>query len=622
MGADQPGDLEPRPATLPTIGGAGLVYPGKRHVFSGPPESAKTLAAYAIALEEIRPAATSILIDFEMGPWDARDRLRDSAPPTTTSPVPLRRARDTGQRSDRRGTADRRKVTLAIIDAAAGAYALQGSTTTRARRGAFARLYVQAFWLRGIATLVLDHVSKNARAAARSRSAPNARSAAPTSTSASRPCCPSPVAAAALQGQHPQGSARASEATESRRPRAPLRPGHERARLDVPAARGADRRHAVAADAVHAAGVDLARNDRVGSAHAVSRRKVRERHGTAYHVDQAIDALLVEGYVAETAGTSDSRPVYSVRAYREPSVSDRVGTASRHGQDDPSATASVSAPPIRADAPTRCRRRGRPATSATSSSSSSRSRQATSPRPSGASSRPSTRSSRGRQLLDRPPLSVLLADPGGCGAPHRPAPSRLAGAPGRRAVPAQPAGGSWVLEAVRAGRGGKQPRFGRHRGGVRRSRTLPPTGKTVSVAPSTPPSTLPRGVPETAYIIARGEGPQRRFLVRYKLGGRESAIPQHAGSYRRKSDAVLRRNFLIGLLASGRPDEIRARLRSTDTPNGTVTRPDAAERWQATRVDVAAGTRRPTMSRSRRSFPASATSRSTRSTRRSHRPRL
>src|SRR5262245_51473693 len=70
-------NLEERPAIQPTLGGVGLVYPGKRHVFSGPPESAKTLAAYAIALAEIRQGGTVVLIDLEMGQWDARDRLRE-----------------------------------------------------------------------------------------------------------------------------------------------------------------------------------------------------------------------------------------------------------------------------------------------------------------------------------------------------------------------------------------------------------------------------------------------------------------------------------------------------------------------------------------------------------------
>ena len=54
-----------RPAIAPAIGGVNLIYPGKRHVFSGPPESAKTLAAYAIALDEIRLGGNVLLVDFE-----------------------------------------------------------------------------------------------------------------------------------------------------------------------------------------------------------------------------------------------------------------------------------------------------------------------------------------------------------------------------------------------------------------------------------------------------------------------------------------------------------------------------------------------------------------------------
>jgi len=107
-------------------------------------------------------------------------------------------------------------------------------------------------------------------------------------------------------------------------------------------------------------------------------------------------------------------------------------------------------------------------------------------------------------------------------------------------------------------------------------------------APSTPPVTVPRGVPGSAYIIARGEGPQRRFLVRYKLGGREAKI-EHAGSFRTKREAVLRRNLISGLLAAGLGKEIRKRLRSgaDDTP---LTVAEAGKRWLGSRIDISAST--------------------------------
>src|SRR5262245_20963918 len=65
-------ELEDVPPVQPTLGGLSLVYPGKRHVFSGPQESAKTLAAYVVGLSVVRSGSSVVLIDFEMGPWDAK----------------------------------------------------------------------------------------------------------------------------------------------------------------------------------------------------------------------------------------------------------------------------------------------------------------------------------------------------------------------------------------------------------------------------------------------------------------------------------------------------------------------------------------------------------------------
>ena len=70
-------ELEDRPPVLPSLGGLTMCYPGKRHVFSGPQESAKTLAAYVIGLCVVREGSSVVLIDFEMGPWDAKTRLRE-----------------------------------------------------------------------------------------------------------------------------------------------------------------------------------------------------------------------------------------------------------------------------------------------------------------------------------------------------------------------------------------------------------------------------------------------------------------------------------------------------------------------------------------------------------------
>ncbi len=153
------------PLTEPTLGGIGLLYPGKRHVFSGPQESAKTLAAYVAGLCVVREGGRLMLIDFEMGEIEAKRRLREL-----------------GATDEELGAIDyiepEEKITpliaqrlvqcepsLVIVDASAGAYDLQGlDDNKRQDVERFARLYVNGFWKAGIATIVLDHVTKNVEA--------------------------------------------------------------------------------------------------------------------------------------------------------------------------------------------------------------------------------------------------------------------------------------------------------------------------------------------------------------------------------------------------------------------------------------------------------------------------
>ena len=155
--------LEERPLLTPSLGGIGLVYPGKRHVFSGPPESAKTLAAYTIALAEIRAGGVVILIDFEMGPYDARERLRDLGatdeafahlfyvePEAPATEAVMRELLVW-------------KPTLVIVDASVGAYDLQGLDDNKRKDvEQFASVWVDTFRFHDVATILLDHVPKNA----------------------------------------------------------------------------------------------------------------------------------------------------------------------------------------------------------------------------------------------------------------------------------------------------------------------------------------------------------------------------------------------------------------------------------------------------------------------------
>jgi hypothetical protein len=71
----------------------------------------------------------------------------------------------------------------------------------------------------------------------------------------------------------------------------------------------------------------------------------------------------------------------------------------------------------------------------------------------------------------------------------------------------------------------------------------------------------------------------------YRLGGRES-MPRYGGSFATNRDALARKAWVLGELAALRvPDP---RLVDERTPSPTLA--DLAERWQASRVDVAAGT--------------------------------
>jgi hypothetical protein len=148
----------PEPPSL-----AGLVYAGKRHLVSGPPESLKTMLCYLLALEHIRAGGVVGIVDLEMGPAAARLLLGElgatpeelkciyyvepEAPPTPGDLEAMLAAR----------------VTLAIVDAAAGAYGLSGlDDNKRQDAERFARTWLDPLWKRGTATLTVDHVTKDA----------------------------------------------------------------------------------------------------------------------------------------------------------------------------------------------------------------------------------------------------------------------------------------------------------------------------------------------------------------------------------------------------------------------------------------------------------------------------
>jgi AAA domain-containing protein len=155
--------LEERPQAQPTLGNAGLVYNRLRHVFSGAQESAKTLAAYAITLAVVRDGGTVLLLDLEMGMWDARDRLREMGATDDDLGRILYVEPEAPAYDSTMGEFIHLGPALVVIDAAAGAYAIQDLDDNKRRDAElFANLWVRPFWQADVATIVLDHVVKNA----------------------------------------------------------------------------------------------------------------------------------------------------------------------------------------------------------------------------------------------------------------------------------------------------------------------------------------------------------------------------------------------------------------------------------------------------------------------------
>ena len=78
-----------------------------------------------------------------------------------------------------------------------------------------------------------------------------------------------------------------------------------------------------------------------------------------------------------------------------------------------------------------------------------------------------------------------------------------------------------------------------------------------------------------------------RYIVKYRLGGRESSH-RYAGSFATRREALARRSWVAGELAVMRVPSISS-LEVEPTRSPTVA--EACERWRAARVDVAEATR-------------------------------
>jgi hypothetical protein len=92
----------------------------------------------------------------------------------------------------------------------------------------------------------------------------------------------------------------------------------------------------------------------------------------------------------------------------------------------------------------------------------------------------------------------------------------------------------------------------------------------------------------SSWIVTRSVGSGgRRYLVRYRLGGREST-QRYAGSFRTRTEAVERRRWVDGELAAMRVPDL-ARLGRE--PARAPTLAGAVAAYRESRIDVAEATR-------------------------------
>jgi hypothetical protein len=150
-----------QPPSPPTT--CGIIYPGRRHMFSGPPESLKTLLAFVVALEHIRAGHGPVAhIDFEMYAVETRRLLVDLGATAEEIEQFWHVEPDGPPDQDDIAAMVESRITLAIIDAAAGAYDVSGLDDSKRKEAeAFARQWIKPLFDAGIASVVLDHVVEN-----------------------------------------------------------------------------------------------------------------------------------------------------------------------------------------------------------------------------------------------------------------------------------------------------------------------------------------------------------------------------------------------------------------------------------------------------------------------------
>lgn len=156
--ADDRYAIEPAPPEW-----CGLVYRGRRHKISGPPESAKTLIAYVLMLEAVRDGANVAVIDFELGPEATRLLLTDLGFTLEQLATVHYFEPDSEPTDEQIAYFVDNRVDLVLIDALAGAYEVSGLDDNKRKEvEAWQRIWTRPLYRAGIATMLVDHVTKNA----------------------------------------------------------------------------------------------------------------------------------------------------------------------------------------------------------------------------------------------------------------------------------------------------------------------------------------------------------------------------------------------------------------------------------------------------------------------------
>ncbi len=152
---------------VPEIGG--LAYPGKKHLFSGEPETLKTWAVMILVAEQIRLGRNCVYIDFEMGAEETRRRFNDLH--LTNEDLHNHLSYIEPQESIRTRVEDVKLMlqtlqpSLIVIDATTGALVLHGYDPNSGRDvEAFHQTLIRPLRATGAAIILLDHVVKDKEA--------------------------------------------------------------------------------------------------------------------------------------------------------------------------------------------------------------------------------------------------------------------------------------------------------------------------------------------------------------------------------------------------------------------------------------------------------------------------